>query len=210
MLKRIVAIAIILITLLTMSSIAFAHEIYPPYVLSWYYRTSTNQAYLKVNQDLLVETPYIQRDDVDFARSRWNSNSGGRVVANLASFSTATVCVATPSEPFWISLVGDFYKYQYVAMTQIVNLNGTYINASNVSYSNPNINFSAIYVSPYNSTWDNYSETRVRGILAHELGHSLTIGHCAPADAFLMNQYASTQALYPTLHEVNDVNIKYP
>ena len=71
MLKRIVAVSVILIMLLSLSSVAVAHEIWPDYPLTWYYRTSSNQAYLKVNQDLITETQYLHRDYVNYARSRW-------------------------------------------------------------------------------------------------------------------------------------------
>ena len=128
---------------------------------------------------------------------------------NSASFSTATVCFATPSEQFWIDLVGFDRRNDIVAWTEIVNLNGTYIDDDNVSYSNPNIKFSAIYVSPYTWRW-NYDVTRVKGILAHELGHSLTLGHCDESDVSIMDGHALHQTTYPALHDVNDVNNKYP
>lgn len=210
MLKRIVAVLVILVMLLSLSSLAVAHEMWPPYSLSWYYRTSSNQAYLKVNQDLITETQYLLRDYVNYARSRWNSNSGGRVVMNSASFSTATVCFATPSEQFWLDMVGSYWRYEAVAWTKVFNLNGTDIDGDNVSYSNPNIKFSSIYVSPYTWRWEDYSVSQLKGILAHELGHSLTLGHCDESDVSIMDRHASHQATYPTLHDINDVNLKYP
>jgi len=225
-----VSIMILIVSILIINpAAAFAHEMYydvssypnppyPAYNLSWYYRTASNQAYLKVNQDLLVETAYLKRANVDAARWRWYTYSS-RVSMVSSSFMNATVCVATPSEQYWEDKVGIENIYDYIAFTQIANIYGTFINGSNISFSNRSIKFSAIYVNPYDSVWDDFTGPKRIAIIAHELGHSLTLGHSNPYyypapipvnDASIMKWHPDDIAGIPVAHDIADLQAKYP
>jgi hypothetical protein len=222
LLKKTLLIAIVITIVISVSASVAAHSIfYSPswtgYYLSWYYRTGTNQAYIKVNQDYLDETDYLYQSYVDTARSRWN-NASSRVYAIHASFSISNVDYATPTETYWINSVGESHKYEVIAFTQWVNLDGVYLNHNNIASANRSVKYSAIYVSPYDSTWDGYSETRRKAILAHEMGHVFCLGHPdAPYypeniynnDDSIMEFYAEDMALYPTTHDIVDLQYKY-
>jgi hypothetical protein len=187
------------------------------YWLSWYYRTSTNQAYIKVNQDYIVQTNFLLESYVDSARARWN-NASSRVYAIHASFSTSNVDYATPTESYWISRVGEDYKYSVIAFADLVNLNGVYLSQSNIASANRDVKYAAIYVSPYDTTWDNYTSTHRIKILAHEMGHAFCLGHpdepsypplVYSDDDSIMEKYAEDCSLNPTSHDILDLQFKY-
>jgi hypothetical protein len=220
--KRTVVFLITIFMILGITSSAFAHSIfYSPswtgYNLSWYYRTATNQAYIKVNQDYIIETDYLEQSYVDIARYRWYSTST-RVSAIHTSFSSSNVDYLTPAESYWIDHVGYSNRYCVVAYTDLVNLDGVYLNASNISYSNRSVRYAAVYVSPYDTTWDNYSSYRRKAILAHEMGHFFCLGHpddpnypenIYNSEDSIMEYYAEDIAYYPTPHDTVDLQFKY-
>jgi hypothetical protein len=157
-------------------------------------------------------TIYVHIVEFDFSCSFFVTK---RIVCRLYSKKK----MKRPSEEYWEDLVGYWYIYDYYGITQIVNLNGTYITATNVEYSNRSIKFSAIYFSPYDSSWDDYDAPRRIAIIAHELGHSLTLGHSnadyLPAylrssDTSIMRQYTDNMSNIPQPHDRTDLTSKYP
>jgi hypothetical protein len=218
--KRLLCLFTVFIMVVLLSGVpVFAHYMYYdgndlPYTQTWYYRIGYNQAYIKYNQDYLVNSDHMNQSYVGSAASRWETASD-RVDFYHTSFSYSKVDVLTPTQNVWEDLVGEYYIHMAAAATVNKNLDGIIVTAANISYVNRTIKISTIYCNPYDEDWADYSLDRRKALIAHEFGHSLTLGHCdvntypCGYDS-IMKKYDIEISLNPQSHDITDLYNRYP
>lgn len=154
----------------------------------------------------------LQASYYDSARQKWNDACNEVWLTSTTNLSDSTVDITTPTTEWWTNRFGSFS--QVLGQTWLYDTAGTFIqSASSAENSTKNIDYAQIYISPDSSIWQNKSGTYMRGVLVHELGHVLTLGHPDKEyyysnDASIM-KYQAQELDTPQTHDKNDISNKY-
>ncbi|WAM33789.1 M12 family metallo-peptidase [Caldicellulosiruptor morganii] len=98
--------------------------------------------------------------------------------------------------------------------TTLKSIFGKEINSSIIQSCDRNIGQAIIYISPYVSA-STHTLTQRKGILMHEMGHAMGLGHHSCSDSrnsYSADSYGSIMDYsyteeYPTVHDICDIEI---
>ena len=225
---RTVSILIALFLVFCFQVEGYSHEIYQSYPLRWYSKITESgktKLYLKANKDYL-NSPFVEV--YNSALNNWsNAWSANATMYNIHSvshvkcvdttFLNANLFFCTANPTWWDSMFGGSTISKYVeGYTTLKNIYGTEINSSTIQSCDRNIGQATIYVSPY-VTATTHTLTQRRGILMHEMGHAMGLGHPNYSDSrnsYSADSYGSIMDYsyteeYPIIHDICDIEIMY-
>lgn len=204
----------------------YSHEIYS-YPIRWYTKITEDgktKLYLKANKDYL-DQPFLETytsslsnwNNAWSASANYNIHSVSHIKCIDTTYSNANLFFCSASKEWWQQLFNYSYEqYEFLALTENYNIYGTKVDSSTVSSVDRNIGKSIIYLSPY-VTSTVYNFIQRRGILMHEMGHAIGLGHPNGTDSrnpysaqtygSIMDNYFNED--YPSIHDVYDIEIMY-
>ncbi len=215
--NRIIALLVCLVITL-IPSICSAHEIYyngsapnwNPIPLEWYW-ISNNKADVKCSNDYLSGTPSSYYSS---ALGKWNSACSNDVYLYDASFDTSKADFCTPTTNWWDNEFPSPWNLFYLGIVWSYDTTGTRImDAYDAEDSTGLIRTAAIFMNPHSDVWSGESSTYIRGVLVHELGHVLCLGH--PDQEYYYTSASSIMKSVaqeldtPQQHDINDISAKY-
>jgi hypothetical protein len=215
--RRILALCIALLLAGTLSAETFAHEIHytqfggnpAPISLKWH-NIVNGQAYLHVNSHLPPGSFYTYNYWY-YAIASWNSATYKVDFVPVANGGDLSLFEASPS--LWDSIYpqgGGLYAF---GLAEIFAFNGqhigTWMDALNAG---GKITSSNILLTPYTYQYNNFG-INVQGVICHEVGHSLGLGHSDgdyyPTGLPSVMQRSSYGLTVPKQHDIDDMLIKY-
>lgn len=208
-LRRSLSLLLVVLTFATSSLfVASAHQRYPGIALRWSVKTG-GKCYLRIHNNNL-KAPYTSSSNFTVAAVTWG-NSCPNEIKSIVETSTSdyNINVTCPGATTWSDLVGSTNIHYFLGFCVSLSTdNRKIMNVEDAKACSRKIKYATIYLTPHTENFA--SNTHIRAVMVHEIGHALCLGHTTgTSPKSIMQSPPPTTWYLPADHDKRDITAWY-